>query len=438
MTDTLPDSTVWPTWRKIAFRFAFIYIVLYIQPWSLIAGMLPWIHLDFITGYIDQGWDWLVRFANAHWFNVADELVPFNGSGDTSFGWAQLWLTLILAIIGSAIWSVTDNKRNNYGKIDYWFRITIRYYIAYFCFVYGIIKIYALQMIFPNISQLATPLGDYLPMRFSWLFIGYSTPYQVFSGVMETIAGLLLLNRRTVTLGLVTATGVFIHVFVLNLAYDIPVKLFSGHLLLFSIYLLTYEMKRLTDFFIFNRVADPDRSFEVTFTKRWMQWTRIGCKIIFVVVAFIMPLFENYERHHQVYDQPESKPIRSGLYDVDLFVLNNKDTVPALAFDSLRWKNIAFEKSGFGSIDAYDAKFFPRYGRRYFNLKPDTAKQLLRFTPFRDTVEIYSMKYRLPDENTIQLWTKRGDDSLYMRLKRSKKHFQLTERQFHWLSESNR
>jgi hypothetical protein len=151
-----------------------------------------------------------------------------------------------------------------------------------------------------------------------------------------------------------------------------------------------------------------------------------------------MPLFENYERHHQVYDQPESKPIRSGLYDVDLFVLNNKDTIPALAFDSLRWKNIAFEKSGFGSIDAYDAKFFPRYGRRYFNLKSDTVKQLLRFNPFRDTGEIYSMKYRLPDENTVQLWTKRGNDSLYMRLKRSKKHFQLTERQFHWLSESNR
>ena len=45
----------------------------------------------------------------------------------------------------------------------------------------------------PTLSQLATPLGDLLPMRLSWLFIGYSTPYQVFSGVMETVAGLLLL-----------------------------------------------------------------------------------------------------------------------------------------------------------------------------------------------------------------------------------------------------
>ena len=48
-------------------------------------------------------------------------------------------------------------------------------------------------MPFPALSQLATPLGDLLPMRFSWLFIGYSAPYQFFSGAMETIAGLLLL-----------------------------------------------------------------------------------------------------------------------------------------------------------------------------------------------------------------------------------------------------
>lgn len=438
MTGTLPDGSIWPLWRKVAFRFAFIYLLLYTKPWSLAAGSLPWLHLDFITQYYDQAWDWIVRFANAHWFNVAEELVPFNGSGDTSFGWAQLWLMLIIAVVGCAIWSVLDDKRKNYETVDYWLRVCVRYYIAFFCFVYGIIKIFALQMIFPNISQLATPLGDLLPMRFSWLFIGYSTPYQVFSGVMETLAGLLLLNRKTVTLGLVTATGVFLHVFVLNLAYDIPVKLFSGHLLLFSIYLLSYEMDRLINFFILNRVSEPNRSFEITFDKKWMQWARIGAKVVFVIVAFIMPVFQSYERHHQVYDQPDSRPIKSGLYDVDLYVLNNSDTVPALASDSLRWKNIAFEKGGFGSVDASEPMFVSRYHRSYFNYKIDTVNRRLNFVMFRDTVPLLSMKYRFPDENTIDLHSMYKGDSLFMRLKRSKRHFQLTERQFHWLSESNR
>lgn len=438
MTNMLAHGPVWPLWRKITFRFAFIYLIIYIAPWSLVASSLPFLHLDYITGFYDQGVEWLLRFANAHWFNIADELVPTNGSGDTSMAWAALCLTLIVAALGAAIWSLLDHKRGNYEKIDYWLRITVRYYLAFYCFVYGIIKIFALQMIFPNYSQLATPLGDFLPMRFSWLFIGYSTPYQVFSGIMETIAGLLLLNRKTITLGLVTCVGVFIHVFVLNLAYDIPVKLFSGHLLVFSIYLLLYETKRLTDFFIFNRVSDPDRSYEYPFINKWMVYARIAAKLAFVVIAFILPFYESADQYRQIKNQPDSKPIKSGLYNVDLFVVNKTDTIPPLTTDSLRWKNVAFEKNGFGSIDAYQEKFFPRYGRRYFSLKHDTTTHLLSFRPLRDTVEIYSMKYKIADENTVLLWSKYKGDSLFMQLKRSKHHFQLTERQFHWLSEQNR
>lgn len=438
MTDTLNDGPTWPLWRKIGFRFAFIYILMYTTPWNLVAGSLPWLRLDLITQYYDQAWDWLVRSANAQFFHVAENLVPFNGSGDTSFGWAQLWFMLCATVIGCFVWSVLDRKRKNYETIDYWLRICVRYYIAFYCFVYGIIKIYMLQMIFPNISQLATPLGDLLPMRFSWLFIGYSGPYQIFSGIMETLAGLLLLNRKTVTLGLITSTGVFMHVFVLNLAYDIPVKLFSGHLLLFSIYLLSYEIPRLIDFFILNRVSEPARSFNKVFANKWLRYGRIVAKLAFIYLAFAQPLYDNYERHQQVYSQAESKPIKSGLYDIDLYVLNGKDTVPPLTTDTLRWKNIAFEKNGFGSVDAKEALFFPRYSRSYFNFKADTTKELLNFVQFRDTVPLLSMKYKISDDNTVQLWTLYKGDSLYMHLKRSKHHFQLTERQFHWLSEANR
>jgi hypothetical protein len=113
----------------------------------------------------------------------------------------------------------------------------VRYYLAIVALSYGIIKLFVLQMPFPTISQLATPLGDLLPMRFSWLFIGYSVPYQFFSGAMETVAGLLLLYRRTVTAGLFAATGAFLNVAMINLSYDVPVKLFSMHLLFACLFL---------------------------------------------------------------------------------------------------------------------------------------------------------------------------------------------------------
>jgi hypothetical protein len=51
---------------------------------------------------------------------------------------------------------------------------------------------------------------------------------------------------------------------------------------------------------------------------------------------------------------------------------------------------------------------------------------------------ILTMHYQLPDSNTIQLWGKEKNDSLYVLLKRSNRRFQLAEKQFHWLSEYNR
>lgn len=43
---------------------------------------------------------------------------------------------------------------------------------------------------------------------------------------------------------------------------------------------------------------------------------------------------------------------------------------------------------------------------------------------------LFTMKYELPDANTMRLWTKIRNDSLYVELVRSKRHFQLAERQF--------
>jgi hypothetical protein len=430
------EGPVWPVWRKIGFRFAFIYLVLYITPWNFVSDIPP---MSFVQEYYQQAWDWVVRIANTYLFQLTDYLVPVAGSGDTSFAWAQLLFTLLVAFIGCIAWSLLDRRRTNYDHLDYWLRLTTRYYISYYCFVYGIIKVFALQMPFPNLSALSTPLGDFLPMRLSWMFIGYSTPYQVFSGIMECTAGLLLLNRRTVTLGLIMATGVFLHVAVLNLSYDIPVKLFSIHLFLYCLYLLSYEIKRLLNFFVFNRVSDPARSFNMEFRSKWMRYARIAGKLAFIILAVIMPFVNSYQRYQSLRAVVAPTPIKPGLYDVDLFVRNGTDTIPALVTDTLRWQDMVFERSGYGSIKTADTTFRQRYRRAYFIYKHDTVSDLLEFRKNGGTSHpTMTARYKLPDENTIQLWTKQDFDSLYIRLRRSKRHFQLTERQFHWLSEDNR
>jgi hypothetical protein len=79
------------------------------------------------------------------------------------------------------------------------------------------------------------------------------------------------------------------------------------------------------------------------------------------------------------------------------------------------------------------------YNRGYFSYGLDSTKHLLGFKKRHDDkAYIGEFKYTIPDSNTIALDGLIGKDSLYVLLTRTKRHFQLAERQFHWLSESNR
>lgn len=424
----------WPLWKKLLFRFFFIFFALYLTPWTWLDSV-PYVSK--VTEWYSDFEDKLVRFVNAKFLHIKDELVPLSGSGDTSWGWAQLYTFLLIGLAGCIIWSVIDRKRKSYNQADYWLCLFTRYYVAMFAFLYGIIKLFALQMSFPNYSMLATSLGDLLPMRLSWMFMGYSTPYQVFSGAMEVLAGVLLLFRRTATFGTVVATGVFINVMMMNLAYDIPVKIFSMRLVFMCFFLLAHEYDRIISFFLLNKPVEASSIYHVRFTKKWARVTRVVLKLIFIAVAVGWMFYNTWDRYKQTNAVVPEGPIKRGVYDVETYVLN-KDTIPALITDTIRWQDLIIE-NGFGSIKSSDSLFRQRYRRAYFNYTLDSASQTIRFTKsFADTTPIVSFRYEIPDSNSVRLWGKLRNDSLFVVLRRSKRHFQLAERQFHWLSESNR
>jgi len=432
-----PGNNNWPFLQKIAFRFVFIYLILYISPWNWI-GFIP------VAGIITEPYNKLeemaVQAANRHIFHHYKALVLPNGSGDTSYNWTQIGLLLILAAAGCMIWSALDRKRTGYTRLAYWVRIIVRYFLIMNCFGYGIVKLFLLQMPFPTLSQLATPLGDYLPMRLSWMFIGYSSTYQFFSGAVEFLAGVLLLFRRTATFGALLAAGIFGNVMVMNLSYDIPVKLFSMHLFLMSLLLLVFEYKRILAFLFLNQATVPGVLYKVSFPEKWMRITRITLKSLFVVAIVIMPFINTYDRYQQVNNPKEIKPVRPGVYDVTVFVLN-RDTLPPFVTDTLRWQDVIFEKGGTGSIRTTDTTFRQRYKRGYFSYSADTAKQEIGFTKTNvqgEKFTLFTLKYELPDSNTLHLHGTVGKNTIYTELKRSNRYFQLSERQFHWLSEYNR
>ena len=421
---------------KLAFRFFFIYFLLTIAPWYY---LYPIPGAGHFTGGVYQVESWIVETANRYILHVKDTLnANGGGSGDTSYAWAQLFTYLIIAVLGSIVWAAVDRKKNRtYPKLEYGLITLVRYFLAMHAFGYGIIKLFALQMPFPNLSQLATPLGDYLPMRLSWMFMGYSTSYQQFAGLMEVIVGVLLMYRKTATLGAAMGAGVFANVFVMNISYDIPVKIFSLQLMVCALFLLAQDWRRLANFFFRNTAAEPTSTYDLVLTSRWTRIARIGLKALFIFYFALMPFYESRERYQQEANRKELKPIRVGVYDIETMI-RNRDTVRMSAGD-YAWKDFIFDYNGLGSVNTLDSMFRQRYRRGYFTYQPDTVTQTIGFKKFMfDTTYMFRLNYRVVNDSTLALSGAVRSDSIYLLLHRSRRHFQLAERQFHWLSEANR
>lgn len=417
------SAAIWPWWRKLLFRFSSVYLLLYLSPWGWLNEVPV---LSTVAEYFGAAENRLVNLGNTYLFHVKDVLVPINGSGDTSYGYAQLCLFMLVAVIGTMVWTLLD-WRKNYTVGYYWLLVLVRYFVAMTAFSYGIIKLFGQQMIFPTLSALATPLGNFLPMRLSWFFIGYSAPYQFFSGAAETMAAVLLLFRRTSTLGALMAAGVFLNVMMLNLCYDIPVKIFSIHLFALSCFLVLGDAQRLFHFFVLNRPTQPATLMPLP-SWRW-RVTQLTLKVIFVGLFVLLPFYAVYQS--RAASQASSDRLTTGFFVVEQFR-------GALA-DSLRWKDVIFETTKTGSVQTADTMLRQRYGRGYFTYSLDLVRHTIVFKRRdSDTVAAFTLRYTMPDTSHIVLQGKIRQDSVTIALKRQPRHFQLAERQFHWLSESNR
>jgi hypothetical protein len=274
-------------------------------------------------------------------------------------------------------------------------------------------------------------------MRLSWLFIGYSDSYQFFSGLMEVIAAVLLFFRRTSALGAVASASVFANVAMLNLSYDIPVKIYSIHLFIYSVVLMIYEHKRLISFFL-NRTAAPSSIYDVRFSAKWMRVVRFIMKYVYPGVLLVMGISMAFQARSGDKKKDDS-PVKRGIYDVMVYAVN-KDTIPYTPTDSLRWKDVVFENGG-GSVNSTDTLFWQRYRRGYFRYKVDSTGKFMTFTRNSwsgKTDSLFTLQFERPDSQSLRMWGKIRSDSVMVLMKRNNRHFQLTEKQFHWLSEYNR
>src|SRR5258708_5283475 len=99
---------------------------------------------------------------------------------------------------------------------------------------------------------------------------------------METLGGVLIFWRRTTTLGALISIAVMSNVVMLNFCYDVPVKLYSAHILLMEGFLVLPDARRLLDVLLFNRPTAARAFAPSVLSPRW-RIARNVAKYVFLL-----------------------------------------------------------------------------------------------------------------------------------------------------------
>jgi hypothetical protein len=278
----------WSLPTRIAFRFAFCYLGGYclFNGNATVWGCIPLVG-ESIQDVLSRVFALPAQYTAGHLFHVlppGDRIHP-TGSGDTAIIWIAVLLLVLVSLLITAIWSALDRRRSNYQTLSAWLRFLIRLTLAVGMVTYGLAKVFPLQMQPPTIGSLSEPLGMHSPMSLLWNFIGVNPWYEVVCGAAELVAGLLLLFRRTALAGALLTTFIVSNVLLYNLAFDVPVKLYAGHLLLLSLFVILPDARALIRFFWMHEWARPTGVWVPPTKRRASRRTTVAFEITFTILA---------------------------------------------------------------------------------------------------------------------------------------------------------
>lgn len=345
----------WSALHRIGFRFLCVYLLLYVlsamtnygfvwlSPFGNFFGPLLG---NSVHASYDATWDAVLPWVGLHLFHLSAREVGSVGVFDGMSQNIQIFCELALAFIGTVIWSILDRRRPHYRILHSWLRLLIRYILGFVLLSYGFSKLFPIQFKPTSFSDMMTPYGEFRTYDILWTFMGASQLYIIFTGAVEVAGALLLLFRRTTTLGALVSFTALLNVFMLNVSYHLNVKLFSLHFLLMSAFLLTPELKPLLDLLLLRRAAAPVRNTEPLLHRRPL---RIAATILWVLVVSCRLYSEvgNGWYHYKLYYINPERPPLLGLYEVQSFKRGGQE-LPPLMTDSTRWYMVAFDTSWSG------------------------------------------------------------------------------------------
>jgi hypothetical protein len=294
-------------------------------------------------------------------------------------------------------------------------------------------------------------------MHLAWAFFGYSYSYNVFMGIAEC-AGLLLLFRRTTSIGALLTMAALANIIVVNYSFDVHAKIYPTALFFMALFLLSRDAKRIIRFFFTGRAIALPAIKAPVFQKQWMQVSKPALKFLVMGYFLTSHLLDTMGYKRDAEERLNAISQYSGIYDIESFVANGETLSDE---NPLRWQKLIIgdnmleavrlkgDRIAFVSV-AVDEKRLLVYSDQdglysnmqeiYNELGPpdDTYNKIDSILVARHMVS--SLDFELSDSSTLILKGNLNNDTVYITAKRSridKNDFRLMKRRFHWINEAS-
>jgi hypothetical protein len=418
--------------QKFLHRLLLVYFFILVLP----------LDRHFWQGFFTQGW-WRLSYTGifqlAHYLPAVSEPPAI---------WPDWGIFLVIAAAGAAIWTRFSGPASQTDNSYYWVRVLVRYRLAVAMLAYGFIKLFPLLSPYPSLSNLNTNYGDFTRWKLFSLSLGIVPTYESFLGGVEIVAALLLLYRRSASIGAFILAIFLGNVFMSNWAYGGGDTVYSLYLITLALFIVSYDAERLANLLFWQRAATPN-TFRYSLPRPWQRNTRLALKVLFLFFFVFAYGFET--RRASTYQYPVTHGLdhAQGLYTVAMFK-KGKDSIGFSRTDSLRWQDLVFENWATISIRsnrpvvldsanierpgladaARDYEGQGTAGRHYYRYEIDTSRHLLTLhdkNPHYDADQLV-LHYDRPDSSRIILSGIDQDrDSIYAVLEKRDKRYLLEE-----------
>ncbi|MEC7770123.1 MAG: hypothetical protein VX798_03010 [Bacteroidota bacterium] len=393
-----------------------IYFFLYTFPF-------PFYYLPFgigqkLSSIVNDFWSNIVFYFSDSFLGNPIEKVR-NGSGDTSYDYAEFYIQLSISFLISILIIYFGRIRFFLVKNRMYFFYYLRFYLGFILMGYALSKVFYLQFWEPTLSDLIKPYGESSRMGVLWRFMGLSEGYSIFAGLLQFFSGFLLLFERTYKIGVVGSFGVLLNIVALNIFFDVPVKLFSLHLLIASLILIIKDYKSYISFFF----SKPDS--KAKFKKKIYRNSFLTLKTILILYFLFSGIDGRIKRQKRFGKRAPSH----ALYGVYYKVEDSAKLVDTTSnhHDTLTWKTMIMDKNSTILIKENDDRIFA-------NHKIDTIQNKLILTGKKQDFE-FDFSYTITD-STLFLSKITTQDSLKLFFKRMKREdFPLMNFETNWINE---